>query len=80
MSTAEIDTTIIDGYVRLLEKLSTSNKLDPISRLTKSIKSNLKKKKSSFQKPLGALESSVAAEEIIEEKRISRAYERKIEY
>ena len=79
MSTAELNTTIIDGYVGLLENLSPSNKLDLISRLTKSVKSDLKKKKSSFQKSFGALESAKTAEEIIEEIRNSRVSNREIE-
>lgn len=38
MRPAEINITIIDGYVGLLENFSASNKLDLISRLTKSVK------------------------------------------
>ncbi|ADY54089.1 hypothetical protein Pedsa_3559 [Pseudopedobacter saltans DSM 12145] len=41
---------MIDGYLELLENLSPSNKLDLISRLTNSVKSDLKKKKTLSKK------------------------------
>ena len=79
MNTAEINTTIVDGYAELLDNLSTSNKLDLISRLSASVKTDLSKKKSSFKKAFGAFESKKSAEEIIEEIRSSRVSTRKIE-
>jgi len=72
MRTAEINTTIIDGYVELLENLSTNNKLDLISKLSTSVKTDLTKKKYSFKKAFGAFESAKTAEEIIDEIRNSR--------
>jgi len=54
MRVAEINKTIVDGYVELLDNLSTNNKLDLISKLTASIKTNLTNKKSSFKKSFGA--------------------------
>jgi hypothetical protein len=79
MSTAEINTTIVDGYVGLLDNLSTSNKLDLISKLTDSVKTDLTNKKSSFKKAFGAFDSKKSAEEIIEEIRNSRVSTRQIE-
>jgi len=79
MRTTEINTTIIDGYVGLLDNLSTNNKLDLISKLTTSIKSDLTNKKSTFKKAFGAFESNKSAEEIIEEIRNSRVSTRQIE-
>lgn len=79
MRTSEINTTIIDGYVELLDNLSTSNKLDLISKLTTSIKTDLTNKKSSFKKAFGAFESKKTAEEIIDEIRSSRVSTREIE-
>ena len=79
MRTTEINTTIIDGYVGLLDNLSTNNKLDLISKLTNSIKSDLTNKKSTFKKAFGAFESNKSAEEIIEEIRNSRVSTRQIE-
>lgn len=79
MSTAELNTKIVDGYVGLLDNLSTNNKLDLISKLTASVKTDLTKKKSSFKKAFGAFDSKKTAEEIIEEIRNSRVSTRQIE-
>ena len=57
METANIDTTLIDGYLQMLDNLSPGNKLDLISKLTTSIKSDITDKKSSFQEAFGAVES-----------------------
>jgi hypothetical protein len=79
MGTANIDTTLIDGYLQMLDNLSPSNKLDLISKLTTSIKSDIIDKKSSFQEAFGAFESEKSAEEIIDEIRSSRTFTRQIE-
>ena len=79
MRIAEINTTIVDGYVGLLDNLSPSDKLDLISKLTTSVKTDLKSKKSSFKKAFGAFESKKTAEQIIEEIRNSRVSTRQIE-
>lgn len=79
MRTTEKDTTLVDGYVGLLDNLSTSNKLDLISRLTASVKTDLSKKKSSFRKSFGAFESEKSAEEIIDEIHSSRVFKRQTE-
>lgn len=79
MRMVEINTTIVEGYVGLLDNLSTNNKLDLISKLTASIKTDLTNKKSSFKKAFGAFESKKSAEEIIEEIRNSRVSSRQIE-
>ncbi|MBX3253166.1 MAG: hypothetical protein KF862_03405 [Chitinophagaceae bacterium] len=79
MGTAEINTTLIDGYVELLDNLSTTNKLDLISKLTASVKTDLTAKKSSFKKAFGAFDSPKSAEEIIEEIRNSRVSTRQID-
>lgn len=79
MNIAELNKNIVDGYLGLLENLSPSNKLDLISKLTSSIKSDLKRKKSSFREAYGAFESSESAEEIIEDIRNSRNFNRQIE-
>lgn len=79
MRTAEINTIIVDGYVGLLDFLSTNDKLDLISKLTDSVKSDLTNKKSSFKKSFGAFESKKTAEEINGEIRNSRVSTRQIE-
>ncbi len=50
MNTADINTKLIDSYVGLLKNLSISNKLDLISRLTQSLKSDMDKGNSFFLK------------------------------
>jgi len=79
MKTTTANTTIIDGYVQLLENLSPSNKLDLIAKLTASIKIDLTNRKTSFKKAFGAFESTKSAEEIIDEIRNSRVLNRQIE-
>jgi len=79
MKASEINTTLIDGYLRLLDNLSSGNKLDLISKLSLSIKSEKKDKKKSFKKSFGAFDSSKSADEIINEIRNSRTFNRQIE-
>lgn len=79
MRTSKINTTIIDGYVGLLDNLSTSDKLDLISKLSDLVKTDLQKKKSSFKESFGAFISNKSAEEQIEEIRSSRVFTRDIE-
>ncbi|MBA2760546.1 MAG: hypothetical protein H0U39_01035 [Segetibacter sp.] len=79
MKTLNINTTLIDGYLKLLDNLSPSNKLDLISKLTASVSSDITTKKSSFEKAFGAFESDKTAEEIISEIRNSRTSTRQIE-
>jgi hypothetical protein len=79
MRTAEINNTIVDGYVGLLDTLSADTKLDIISKLTASVKTDLTHKASNFKKSFGAFESTRTAEEIIEEIRSNRVSTRQIE-
>lgn len=71
--------TLIEGYAGLLENLSTSDKLDLISKLTALVKTDLTDKKSLFKEAFGAFDSKKPAEEIIEEIRSSRVFNRDIE-
>lgn len=79
MKTSEINTTIVEGYIGLLDNLSANDKLDLISKLTISVKTDLANKKSSFRKAFGAFDSKKTAEQIISEIRDSRVSTRKIE-
>jgi hypothetical protein len=79
MKAADTNTTIIDGYLQLLDNLSPTNKLDLISKLTASVKSDLTDKKSSFKKAFGAFQSKKSADQIIKEIRESRTFTREIE-
>jgi hypothetical protein len=79
MKLIDINTTLIDGYLKLLGNLSTDTKLDLISKLTLSIKADLIDKKKSFYKASGAWESKKSAEEIIEDIKNSRTFTRQTE-
>ena len=79
MKAADIYTTLIDGYLQLLNNLSPGSKLDLISRLTLSVKTDFSDKKTSFYQAFGAWKSDKTADEIIEELRNSRMFNRQIE-
>lgn len=78
MKTANINTTIVDGYLQLLENLSPDSKLDLICKLTASVKSDITSKEHSFKKAFGAFQSEETAEEIINGIRSSRIFTRQI--
>lgn len=75
----DLNTSIIDGYLRLLDNLSPVSKLDLISRLSLSVKSDMKEKQNSFKEAFGAFDSKMSAEEMIDDIRDSRNFKRKIE-
>ncbi len=79
MNTTEINTSIINGYLKLLENLSPDNKLDLISKLSALVKIDLSKNKSAFKKAFGALDTDQTAEEMITDIRNSRVSTRQIE-
>ncbi len=79
MKTIDIDNTLIDGYLELLDNLSPSNKLDLISKLTESVKTDITNKRRAFDDSFGAWESSETAEELITMIRESRTFKRDIE-
>ncbi len=79
MKAIDINTTLIEGYLRLLSNLSPNNKLDLISKLTLSVKTDIIDRKKSFFKAFGAWESKQSADEIINDIRNSRSFNRQIE-
>ncbi|PIY07304.1 MAG: hypothetical protein COZ21_00965 [Bacteroidetes bacterium CG_4_10_14_3_um_filter_31_20] len=79
MKAIDINTTLIEGYLRLLGNLSPNNKLDLISKLTLSVKTDITGRKKSFFKAFGAWESKQSADEIINDIRNSRSFNRQIE-
>ena len=70
------DSILIDGYLRLLDNLSPASKLDIISRLTNSVKSDLSVKQKSFYKAFGAWNSKKTSNQIISEIRSNRSFKR----
>ena len=79
MKALNINTTIIEGYLQMLYNLSTNDKLDLISKLTLSVKTDTNDRKKSFYKAFGAWESKKTADEIINDIRNSRNFNRQIE-
>jgi hypothetical protein len=79
MKAVDINKTLIDGYLQMLDNLSPSNKLDLISKLTQSVKTDITDRKTSFYQAFGAWESKQSAEEIIDGIYESRTFNRKRE-
>jgi hypothetical protein len=71
------DRHIVETYTKLLEGLSSLNKMELIESLSKSLKKDKKEKDKSFYKSFGAFDSTKSAEEIIEEIRSSRKFRSK---
>lgn len=76
MRAINLNRTIIDGYLRLLDNLSPGDKLDLIARLSNSVKEDMTDKKKRFYKAFGAWNSKKSADEIISEIRNSRTFNR----
>ncbi|HEX3934927.1 MAG TPA: hypothetical protein VHW43_09640 [Puia sp.] len=76
---ATIYTNILDNYMAFLETLSPGAKLDIISKLTQSLKMEIKPKENLFNRAFGAWEGSESAEEIAKSIRDSRNFTRQIE-
>jgi uncharacterized protein YjfI (DUF2170 family) len=70
----DINNTLIEGYLQMLENLIANNKLDLISKLSLTIKGNDKVNNKAFYEAFGALDSSQSAEDIIKEIRKSRNF------
>lgn len=79
MKTADINTKLIDSYISLLKNMSAQNKLDLISKLTDTVKTDVEKKKSDFYKAFGGWDDKESAEELIEAIKGSRTFNRTIE-
>lgn len=74
IKTADFNNRLTDAYLELLKNLDPNSKLDLISKLTKSIKSDLKGKKNVFEKAFGAWDKSESAENITKKIRDSRSF------
>ena len=79
MKAIDINTTLINGYLKLLDNLSPGSKLDLISKLTLSVKEDIADKEKNFYKAFGAWESKKSAEQIVKEIYNSRTFHRQIE-
>jgi hypothetical protein len=78
MGTA-ININILDSYMAFLETLSPGAKLDLISKLTQSLKSEIKPKDNLFESSFGAWVGNESADEIVNGIMDSRTFNRQIE-
>ncbi|MCA1762969.1 MAG: hypothetical protein LC664_08255, partial [Flavobacteriales bacterium] len=74
MKAVDINTRLIDNYVELLKNFSTKSKLDLISKLTQSMKSDVADKKSAFDDAYGAWDENDKAEELVSSIREARSF------
>jgi len=79
MRSTDINTQLVNSYFGLLKHLSTSNKLDLITKLTQSVKAETDKDKSRFFKAYGAWDQVESADEMIACIRDSRTFNRNTE-
>jgi len=79
MNTADINTKLIESYLSLLKNMSTQNKLDLISKLTNTVKTDIAQEKTEFYKAFGGWDEHESAEELIETIKESRTFNRTIE-
>lgn len=78
MKAVDINTQLIINYFALLKNLSTNSKLDLISKLTQSIKSNMVDK-STFDEAYNAWDNNDNAEDLISSIRSARTFNRNME-
>lgn len=79
MKTADIDSKLIDSYISLLKNMSAQNKLELISKLTDTVKTDIEKDNTDFYNAFGGWDEKQSAEELIDIIKGSRTYNRTIE-
>ena len=77
MDIADSNTTLINSYFTLLKSLSANNKLELISKLSKSLKTEQKEKNNSWKLLFGALEINQSSDEFVESLKKDRNFNRK---
>ena len=71
------DRHIVETYSGMFEGLSSLNKIELIESLSKSLKTEITSKESTFYKSFGAFSSEKSAEEIIADIKLSRKFKAK---
>ena len=79
MKTHDLDSNLIETYLRLLNNLSPDNKLELISKLSDSLKGYKKSSDKSITDLYGAFHSKKSADQLITDIRNSRNFNRKSE-
>lgn len=77
MKSEDINLNLVDSYYTLLKSLSPNNKLELISRLSKSMKSKESKKDTSWETLFGSWELDQSTDEFIIELKKDRNFSRK---
>ncbi len=79
MKATRLNQTVIESYLRLIEKLSEGTKLAIIAKINKSLAGKEKNNTTALYNSFGSWKSKKSAEQIIDELRSSRNFNRKIE-
>jgi len=76
MKNAELNKTLINSYYELFRKLSAKGKKELISKLTESLGKKKTKSSTTIFSTFGAFITDESAQEIIEDIRVSRTFNR----
>jgi len=76
MNTIDFNNRLVEGYAELLESMSMANKLDLISKLTKSVKTEIDEDPNRLYKSFGQWKGNESADEMINVIRESRTFNR----
>ena len=75
-NTEDIDSRLVQSYISLLKNMSIANKLDLISRLTESVKSDVSETPDSIYDSFGGWKGNESADELVDVIRASRTFNR----
>ncbi len=78
MDALNVNSILVNNYVALLQNMSQDHKLELISKLAQSLKTE-KEEGMSMKELFGAFQSEQTADQLIEEIRQSRVFNREIE-
>ncbi len=79
MNTADLNAKLIDSYLSLMKNMSAQNKLDLISKLTKTVKVDVEQENTEFYNAFGGWDEADSAEQLIDSIKGSRTFNRTIE-
>ena len=76
MNTVDINSRLVESYLTLLRNMSTHNKLDLISKLTQSVKTDVYENQNYIYESFGEWDGDESADELINVIRESRTFNR----
>jgi len=76
MNTIDINSRLVEGYTALLKNMSMANKLDLISKLTESVKTEMDKDQNRIYNSYGKWQGDEGADEMINIISESRTFNR----